>query len=67
MADTAEARYICVTTGLRSLGKKCTVKYFLAVRGGDVNATVVPVRIRLWLFGYGQLGMIGISRRKKAA
>lgn len=36
-----------------------------AVRNGDVG--VVPVPAAVWLFGSGLLGLIGISRRKKAA
>lgn len=36
-----------------------------AVRSGDVSA--VPVPAAVWLFGSGLLGLIGISRRKKAA
>ncbi len=33
----------------------------------NADATVVPVPAAVWLFGSGLLGLIGISRRKKAA
>ena len=39
--------------------------YAMAVRSGDVSA--VPVPATVWLFGSGLLGLIGASRRKKAA
>ena len=32
----------------------------------DIVTTVIPVPAALWLFGSGLLGLIGISRRKKA-
>ncbi|MES9898019.1 MAG: DUF1566 domain-containing protein [Sedimenticola sp.] len=36
-----------------------------AVRDGDVN--VVPIPAAVWLFGTGLMGLIGFSKRKKAA
>ncbi|MCP4277568.1 MAG: DUF1566 domain-containing protein [Gammaproteobacteria bacterium] len=39
--------------------------YGLAVHSGDVGA--VPVPAAVWLFGSGILGLIGFSKRKKAA
>jgi hypothetical protein len=32
-----------------------------------VNPVVVPIPSAVWLFGSGLLGLVGISRRKKAA
>lgn len=42
---------------------KSYLYYALAVHDGDV----VPVPASAWLFGSGLLGLIGISRRRKAA
>ena len=33
---------------------------------GNITGTVVPVPAAVWLFGSGLLGLVGISRRKKA-
>ena len=38
-----------------------------AVHDGDVSAAVVPVPAALWLFSSGLVGLIGVSRSKKAA
>lgn len=32
----------------------------------DINTTTVPVPAAVWLFGSGLLGLVGLSRRKKA-
>ena len=43
------------------------VNYAWAVHDGNIAGVVVPIPAAVWLFGSGLLGLIGISRRKKAA
>jgi hypothetical protein len=48
-----------------AVGGKDGNLYSWAVHAGNVSA--IPVPAAVWLFGSGLLGLIGISRRKKAA
>jgi hypothetical protein len=43
------------------------IQYEFDIYGNDPLISVVPVPAAVWLFGSGLLGLIGISRRKKAA
>jgi len=40
---------------------------FTASGTGEVQGAVVPVPAAVWLFGSGLLGLVGMTRRKKAA
>ena len=42
-------------------------QYAWAVRDGDVAASVVPIPTAAWMFVFGLLGLIGVSRRKVSA
>jgi hypothetical protein len=53
------------TNGAQFAGLKNFTFFAWAVHSGDVGA--VPVPAAVWLFGSGLLGLIGITRRKKAA
>jgi hypothetical protein len=50
--------------GMSTLSKSTNL-FAMAVYNGDVGA--VPIPAAVWLFGSGLLGLIGLSRRKKAA
>ncbi|HHJ36602.1 MAG TPA: VPLPA-CTERM sorting domain-containing protein [Gammaproteobacteria bacterium] len=40
--------------------------YAWAVQSGNVGTAVVPIPAAVWLFGSGLIGLIGLTRRKKA-
>lgn len=54
-------------SGDQTTGGKEFLFYVWAVHDGDVGAAVVPLPTAILLFCSGLLGLIGISRRKKAA
>ena len=64
-SDSSRAWALGFNMGQLATNSKTGTNYAWAVRNGDVSA--VPVPAALWLFGSGLLGLIGISRRKKAA
>jgi hypothetical protein len=65
LADDAWA-FDMVNGGIQiSTNKNADIHFAWAVYDGDVAA--VPVPAAIWLFGFGLLGLIGISREKRAA
>lgn len=63
--DTSFILHFATAQGLQNTSNEYTVGAAWAVRSGDINA--IPVPAAVWHFGSGLLGLIGISRRKKAA
>ncbi len=63
--NTSRAWYFSMRNGYQVNSYKFGSYYAWAVQSGDVSA--VPVPAAVWLFGSGLLGLIGMSRRKKAA
>ncbi len=63
--DTNAAWLFNFFNGYQGDNLKFTSYYAWAVHSGDVGA--VPVPAAVWLFGSGILGLIGFSKRKKAA
>jgi len=61
----ARAWYFIFGAGNQSQTIKDSDFYAWAVYTGDVSA--VPVPAAVWLFGSGLTGLLGVSRRKKAA
>jgi len=51
--------------GIHTIGGKGSNLSALAVYDGDISAMPVPAAV--WLFGSGLLGLVGMTRRKKAA
>lgn len=64
-APATAAMFFNFDSGEQLASGKYVSEFVWAVRSGDVAA--VPVPASLWLFGSGLLGLIGISRHKKAA
>ncbi len=60
--DPNDAWKFLFNDGSQSAHNKVNVNYAWAVRTGDV----VPVPGAVWLFGSGLIGLISVSRRKKA-
>jgi hypothetical protein len=63
-SDTTKARRYAMYNGSQGSTNKSWVRDAWAVQSGDVSA--VPVPAAAWLFGSALLGLIGISRRKRA-
>lgn len=61
---TVDAKAFAMTNGQPTQAWTENLFHAWAVHSGDVSA--VPVPAAIWLFGSGLLGLIGISRRKKA-
>ncbi len=59
------AWYFTTANGYQRHDGKGNDIYAWAVRSGDVSA--VPVPAAVWLFGSGLVGLIGFSKRRKAA
>ena len=64
--DTNDAWLVSFNDGNQFSNYKDDSRYALAVRSGDIAASVVPVPAALWLFGSG-LGLLGWLRRKQTA
>jgi len=63
-SDSSSAWALGFNMGQLATNSKTSTNYAWAVHDRDVSA--VPVPAALWLFGSGLLGLIGISRCKKA-
>ena len=64
------AWYFDFDRGAQNDASQAALYYAWAVHDGDVGVPAVwptPIPATVWLFGSGLLGLIGISRRKKAA
>jgi hypothetical protein len=62
---TLSAWYFVFISGYQGIISKFNDLYALAVRSGDVAASVVPVPAAVWLFGSGLLGLVGVRRVRR--